>query len=302
MQGVDSIQGSTKKENEILLSIQNDMVFKAVFGRDNEKCKIILADLLNSILDLKGHQRIQELVYQNPFNLQSIPTDKLSIMDIKVQTGTGEWIDIEMQMSAANEYRKRSLYYWANLYKDSLSSAENFQKLKKCIVINITGNKCIQESNCYHTHFQILESTEHFILTDHLSMHFIALASFDDTKPVEEMSEVEEWVLFLKDSDNPEKSDMMKDIVRRKEAIKMANEVLEEIKADQQMREMVLAVEKARRDQLTREYDAREEGINIGIVTVLNIQKALKAQMKTEDILKEYNVSLAQLEEIQKNL
>lgn len=92
-------------------SIKNVIVFKAVFGREDPVCKLILKDLLNAILDLKGIHRIQELIYKNPFNLQSAITDKLSIMDIKVMVGSGEWIDIEMQVSETPEYRKRSLYY-----------------------------------------------------------------------------------------------------------------------------------------------------------------------------------------------
>lgn len=81
------------------LSIKNDIVFKAVFGREDPICKLILSDLLNAILALEGNRKIQELVYKNPFNLQTATTDKLSIMDIKVKTGQGEWIDIEIQVN-----------------------------------------------------------------------------------------------------------------------------------------------------------------------------------------------------------
>ena len=65
-----------------LLALRSDLAFRAVFGRENEKCKKALMALLNDVLDL----HITALSYANPLNLQNYDEDKKSEMDIEVVT------------------------------------------------------------------------------------------------------------------------------------------------------------------------------------------------------------------------
>lgn len=76
------------------LMISSDLAFKAVFGRENEKCKEALKNLLNTILGIK----INTIVYINPINEKSFIDDKQTEFDINVTTDKGEHIDIEMQL------------------------------------------------------------------------------------------------------------------------------------------------------------------------------------------------------------
>ncbi len=63
------------------ISLTNDILFKAVFGI--QKNSYILADLLNSILDLKGSNALKKINILNPFVYQDYLTDKLVILDIQ---------------------------------------------------------------------------------------------------------------------------------------------------------------------------------------------------------------------------
>lgn len=49
----------------------------------------------------------------------------------------------------------------------------------------------IEETNRYHTEYEILEKEEKFPLIDDLSIHYIELSKFNDEKDVEDMEAIE---------------------------------------------------------------------------------------------------------------
>lgn len=98
-----------------------------------------------------------------------------------------------------------------------------------------------------------------------MEIHFIDLSLFDDTKAINEMSDIEEWITFLKDEDDEAKQKLISEILERKETIKMAKKMLEEISADEHMREKIASIENFQIDQRTRLHLARQEGIAEGL-------------------------------------
>lgn len=119
-----------------LLSPLNDIVFKALFGREEKESKIILIDFLNAILNYKGEDKIVEIDHLNPFNLKEFKGDKGSILDLKVKTEKDERINIEVQVNDEDDFRKRSLYYWSKMYGETILESEAY---------------------CYEAHYSSLE-------------------------------------------------------------------------------------------------------------------------------------------------
>ena len=76
--------GTMSKNRKNTLTLKNDLVFKAVYGSDNEESKFILKNLLNKILE-RTDNPIVDLTYKNPFNLREYTDDKESVLDIKVE-------------------------------------------------------------------------------------------------------------------------------------------------------------------------------------------------------------------------
>ena len=109
-----------------LLSPLSDLVFKALFGREKKESKLILIDFLNAILHLQGQAKIQEITHLNPFNLQNFEGDKASILDLKVKTEEGKRINIEVQVNKEDDFKKRSLYYWASIYTETIAESEAY--------------------------------------------------------------------------------------------------------------------------------------------------------------------------------
>lgn len=139
-----------------------DLVFKALFGKEDKTSKELLIAFLNDVLSNEKQELIVDVSHLNPFNYKEFEGDKLSVLDIKAKTNSGEIINIEVQVRKEDNYRKRSLYYWSKSYGETILEAESYENLKKTIVINILGYIEVIESNKLHTIFKIMEQEEHF--------------------------------------------------------------------------------------------------------------------------------------------
>ena len=175
------------KKEQSLLNPLSDIVFKALFGTEEKKSQIILIDFLNSILSLEGEEKIVSIVHMNPFNLQEYKGDKESILDLKIKNQKEERINIEVQINNIDDFRKRSLYYWAKMYAETINDADRYTTLKKSIVINIMDFDIINETERYHTEYKIMEKEEKFQLIDDLEIHYIELRKFKTEKEPENM-------------------------------------------------------------------------------------------------------------------
>lgn len=247
-----------------MLSPMYDFVFKALFGREDKTSKKLLMELLNDILRDKGEDTITSITYLNPFNYKEFEADKLSILDIKAKTEKGDRVNIEIQVKAEDDYRKRSLYYWAKTYAEAMEESGSYSNLKKTIVINIMGYNIINESNKKHTHFKIIEKDENFTLTEDLQIHYLELPKLQE-KPIEALEGVELWIAFLRESGKEGNEEKLNKLKERSESMKAAMESLEIVSSDERMIEIHRAREKSKRDLESKLVYAEKQGVKQGI-------------------------------------
>lgn len=238
--------------NNRLINILVDFAFKKVFAGEGEESKHILRDFLNSILELESDEKIKEIVYLNPFNDREHDNDKQSIMDIKVKTEKNELIDIEVQINNIDNYRKRSLYYWSKLYGETIKKGEPYYKLKKSIVINILDFNIINENNKYHNVFVIKEREDNTLFVEDLEIHYIELSKFKASKKVEEFTELEEWIAFLRECSQDGDVEIIEKLSKRKEEISVAMEIMNKLSASEIEYQRYLAREKYIHDELSK--------------------------------------------------
>jgi predicted transposase/invertase (TIGR01784 family) len=249
----------------LLLSPLNDMVFKALFGMEEQASKHLLIDFLNSILSLKDADAICEIQHLNPISYREYAGGKESSLDIKVSTGQGERINIEVQLNNVDDFRKRSLYYWSKLYSEGLHESEAYVTLKKSIVINIMDYNLIPETERYHTTYKLYETAERFLLVDDLEIHYVELTKFHPVTDVGLMEATELWLTFLKNAGKEDTEELLNELGRRKEELQMAKEMLGKISADEIMRQRYYAQEKARIDKISSMKYAEIMGMEKGI-------------------------------------
>ena len=243
--------------NNRLINILIDFAFKQVFAGNGESSEIILKDFLNSILQLKDDDRIKEIVQLNPFNEREYIKDKQSIMDIKIKTEKDEYIDIEVQINDVDDYKKRSLYYWSKLYAESLGKGDSYYELKKSIVINILNFNIIEENDKYHNVFVIKEREDNTLFLEDLEIHYIELDKFKVDKDVNELNDLEEWIVFLKECNEKHDSDIIEKLSSRKEEIDMAVKIMNKLSADEIEYQKYLAREKYIMDEISKKKYAQ---------------------------------------------
>lgn len=244
-----------------ILDPMSDIVFKAIFGKEDKTSKELLIALLNDILANENPEPITDISHLNPFNYKDFAEDKLSILDIKAKTNSGEIINIEVQVKREDNYRKRSLYYWSKTYAETISAGQTYESLQKTIIINILGYNEIKESQKLHTVFKILEKTDHFELLDDLQIHYLELPKLPKRK-VEELNELELWLDFLKEAGNGKR---LKQLKERSAVMSSLVNKLQEVSADEIMREKYNAREKARLDYKSAMKYAENRGMERGI-------------------------------------
>ena len=171
--------------------LTSDIIFKAVFGRDTPGSKRALIALLNRILE-RTEDPIVALDYQNPFSIGELEEEKEIIMDILVETSRGEQIDIEMQISTTKELMNRFLYYLSKLVVRGLEKGENYDKLKKSIVIVILKDSCLPEREPAHSCFVLKNQRTGYELSEMAQLHILELGKYNwRGKKAEELSPLE---------------------------------------------------------------------------------------------------------------
>ncbi|CUU50347.1 Rpn family recombination-promoting nuclease/putative transposase [Clostridium beijerinckii] len=284
-------------DDGFIMSPKNDFVFKLLFGNENNKD--LLIELLNSILKMP-HDELEDIELINTELLREFSEDRKGILDVRAKTKSGEHIDIEIQVLYTNYMAERTLFYWSKMYNGQIKSGYTYDKLKKCITINIVDFNCI-EINKLHTSFHITEDETNKKLTDVLEIHYLELPKlFDNNIPKDESEPLVQWIMFLQ-SRNKEAFEML---AEKNEKIKKAYNILEVISKDDNARAAYEAREAELHDQMTRLKSAKEEGIKEGIkeTTIKNAKNFLLMGLDVDMVSKGTGLSVDEVLKIKGEL
>ncbi len=238
-----------------LLDPKNDYVFKRIFGHSgNEE---ITKNLLQSIIP----DKIDKIeLDSNPITEKDLLDDKVGILDIKARLNGGNVnCDIEMQVVDQKDIEKRILFYWSKMYIQTIEAGEDYEKLKRCIVILLTDYdlETFKKIPEYTTKWKIREEKyPKLVLTNVLELYIISLnKAKNSTKNQQE--ELYEWLKFI---NNPEE-----ELEMENDEINKAKKVLEEISQDERERRLSELREKYRMDQHAIMLAGYDKGLKAGI-------------------------------------
>ena len=158
-------------EDELQITLTNDYAFKRLLG--SEENKPLLQDFLECILDLTP-QQVLGLEFMDKELTKEEFSDKTGILDVKLKLTDGTVIDIEIQASWNASFVKRTLFYWAKMYTADFKAGESYDKLHRCIAINIIADG-FKLNDAIHSEYLLQEKETHTMLTDVLEVHFLDL-------------------------------------------------------------------------------------------------------------------------------
>lgn len=212
-----------------LMDLKVDFAFKQLFGM--EKNKQITITFLNAILQRTGSDRIVDISFSNIEAGGEYEEDKQSRLDLLVVTNASEWINIEIQFNNKYDMVKRSIYYWAGVYRDSFGKNMSYKELPSVIAINILNFDIFSETERFHTSYHLYEDLEGFKLTDVMEFHFIEMPKLirdwqaDKLDPWNDV--LARWLLLLGMVDR-KNGKVYEDIFKELEGIAMKDERLNE--------------------------------------------------------------------------
>lgn len=253
--------------------LTNDIIFKAVYGREDESCKKALVAMLNLILG-KENQRIVEVEIKNPMNDPSRESGKLSILDIKCKTNIGEVIGVEMQVKKKTEMEKRIIYYQGKMIGDSLNKSEEYATIKKVATICIMVENLFHDVKEFHSIYRYKDVESGRELSTVSEIHFIELSKIDNKKKVNEMSVLERYGLYLLYANDNSKCGLMKSVRScNDEVIVMTESILNYVTAE---------------DKIKQAADDREMFLwDLEVDKILAAQEKEKITQEKEKILQE---------------
>ena len=264
------------------LKITNDYIFKKIFGKQGNES--ILKDFLIAILEIPI-EKIE--IIKDAYLDKRVEENKLGILDIKATLNNNITVNIEMQVENQYNMIDRSLYYWSNLYSNSLYKKHNYKDNNKTITINVLEFNIFKEGP-YHEKCMIRRDYNNEILTDDLEIHFIQIPK---CKKTDVKTKLDQWVQFI---GNISKEGVKIAMSKNKE-IRKAKEEFEYLTGDEEERRISELREKRIRDYVTNMEGAKEEGEKNKTIEIA--KKMKKKGMIINDIIE---ITGLTKEEIQK--
>ena len=271
------------------MSPKYDFVFKYIFG--NEQHKDLLIALLSDVLGVP-EEEFAGIEIINSELLKQFKEDKKGILDVRVKTKIGGQIDVEIQILPTEYMAERTIFYWSKMYTSQIQPGETYDKLKKCVTINIADFECTPLKklySCYH----LTEDETGDKLTDLVEIRFLEIPKlFDKDIERNENDPIVQWMEFL----DGESKGVMELLAEKNKDIKKAYDLLKIISKDEKAKMLYEARQAEISDQLTRIKSAEEKGENRKAIE--NAINFLKLGVSEEIVAKGTGIPIEKILEI----
>ena len=273
------------KRIDKIYDFKNDFMFKHSLGNDQDPGSFYLLKLfIEGILNIS----CKSITILNPDLVVENIEDKDMLLDIRVQTNTGDYVNIEMQYSAfsKNQYQRFQIY-GASLLSRQEKEGDDYQKninhVYQIIFIDDIDKANLKLYDRYESRNEEGKLEKYNLLTRvYVQMPYINLIK--KQKKLEEFSEIEKGIYIFENG-------ITDDIIRLKEdnkVVEIMKEKIERFNQDEQLRDMAYkrslnrwANERDKQDMYEKgKEEGIEEGIKQGIIE--------KSKEKTKQLFNKY--------------
>ena len=284
-------------ENNLeLLPLTDDYIFKRVFAyKGNES---VLKDFLEALLKIE----IKGIKITNPEIIPYEKGEKRGLLDIKAEINDGTILDVEMQMKNERNTDERATEYMGKMISEQLQVGEDYQNLKKSIVIFITNYNFLKR-NSYHSvgkmkfdktiedeYVNMGYDEEDELASKYIEVHYIELPKFKK-KELSKFTKLDQWMCIFTQN----REGIMLAEKENKE-IKRAINTLDFLSKDPKERERHNSIIMAEYNRLVSEHNFFEDGKKEGKIEIA--KKMLKEKVPIEMIEKFTELSKEEIEKI----
>ena len=284
-------------ENNLeLLPLTDDYIFKRVFAyKGNES---VLKDFLEALLKIE----IKGIKITNPEIIPYEKGEKRGLLDIKAEINDGTMLDVEMQMKNERNTEERATEYIGKMISEQLQVGEDYQNLKKSIVIFITNYNFLKR-NSYHSvgrmkfdktiedeYVNMGYEIEDEVASKYIEVHYIELPKFKK-KELSKFTKLDQWMCIFTQN----REGIMLAEKENKE-IKRAINTLDFLSKDPKERERHNSIIMAEYNILVSEHNFFEDGKKEGKIEIA--KKMLKEKVPIEMIEKFTELSKEEIEKL----
>ena len=253
-------------ENNLeLLPLTDDYIFKRVFAyKGNES---VLKDFLEALLKIE----IKGIKITNPEIIPYEKGEKRGLLDIKAEINDGTMLDVEMQMKNERNTDERATEYMGKMISEQLQVGEDYQNLKKSIVIFITNYNFLKR-NSYHSvgkmkfdktiedeYVNMGYDEEDELASKYIEVHYIELPKFKK-KELSKFTKLDQWMCIFTQN----KEGIMLAEKENKEIEKAIN-TLDFLSKDPKERERHNSIVMAEYNRLVSEHNFFNDGLEKGM-------------------------------------
>ena len=249
------------KSRTLFLNLTQDLMFKNYFKLN----KNVLKSLLKAFLPLPQNSSIKDIVILDSLIPSLSPEEKSSLLDLRLQLNSGEFVNVEMQAFPHKSFMKRILLYWAKSYSSQIRTGEKYEKLCPAYSLIFSTFHLFPETECFYTPFSIRSDVPPYLRFDNgLRIITVELSKFKKREPAALLDLREEWCYLLKESKVMGEQEG-NELSMKGQEMEEAMFHLKELSRDEGLRLVEEAREKAWKDQAAREDDSFNRGIKQGI-------------------------------------
>jgi predicted transposase/invertase (TIGR01784 family) len=284
-------------ENDDLIDIRYDNVFKAVFTKNIPESQGALADLVSALI---GRELSIVSINANEPPIDNL-NDRQIRFDIFCKAKDGELFNVEMSMNPKPFEPVRLEFHAGKLFtgQDIRGKDKNYNDLKQAYQITILANeRFFQDDISLHT-FEYYDPTHNVSLNGRSRIITLELSKLGKVveKPIKDMDSSELWGVFFQYLPDKSKRDIINEIIACEEGIAMASEVLITISKDERERFRLLSEEKYILDTQSNLVHAKREGLREGEQKgrqegKQEIISLLKSGKSPEEIIRDYGLPI----------
>ena len=284
-----------------ILNPRIDSTFKAIFTQETEGSYIALQSFLSSIL----RRKIKQVNLTSNEPPVDMPIQMQMSFDVSVIFENGEKASIEMQgRNQDYNYETRSEIQVARLLNNNAKKGTNWksEKVYQISVLNFHLPKHDKQEMTWYN----MRDEQGYILSGHLNVIYIDLLEMKKLigRPVDQLSVLQKWGLYLSYADDESKSEYIKQITNSEKGIMEADLIIGKMSEDDANWFRQNSYDIARRDYNDGLYNSEQRGIKKGRneKALEDAENLLKEGDSPEKVARCINLPLEKVLELQKEI
>lgn len=269
----------SQMESGALLNPRLDSTFKALFTQPTQESR----DALHSFLEAATERKIKHFELHANEAPAFFGGQRSVSYDILCQFDDGLSADIEMQaFNQEYDYGKRAEYQVARLETTYLKKGDNWEKapiVYQVTVLDFTYDAEKSKKSRSPISRYAMRTKDGRELSNSLNIIFIELTKTKRLeKTLETNTPLENWAIFLKEADNPQKQDIIQKLTNKEAGLMQAKKSLSSISANRDLWIEQYRQEIAERDRRSGLSAMLNKGLQEGL------QKGIQ-QGRTESLI-----------------